>query len=69
MNVRTSLPIACAMGVFAIFSSQVQAAEPTQEITITGTRVERIPYDFSHTFPRARSRSRQPFPRTSTCSP
>ena len=46
MNVRVSLPIAAAMGVFAIFASSAQAAEP-QEITITGTRVETIPYDFA----------------------
>ena len=47
MNVRVSLPIAVAMGVFAIFASSAQAAEPTQEITITGTRVDTIPYDFA----------------------
>jgi UrcA family protein len=47
MNVRVSLPIALAMGVFAIFASSAQAAEPTQEITITGTRVDTIPYDFA----------------------
>jgi len=43
--VRASLPVALAMGALAAFSGSVQAAESAQEITITGTRVERIPYD------------------------
>jgi hypothetical protein len=42
---RASLPLVVAMGALAAFSSSAQAAEPSQEITITGTRVERIPYD------------------------
>jgi hypothetical protein len=46
MNVRTSLPIALAIGAFAVFGT-AQAAEPTQEVTITGTSVQEIPYDFS----------------------
>jgi UrcA family protein len=33
---------------FAVFgSSSAQAAEPTQEITITGTHVKTIPYDYA----------------------
>lgn len=47
MNARTRFPIAFAIGAFAIFGTCAQAAEPTQEVTITGTTVEQIPYDFS----------------------
>jgi UrcA family protein len=43
--VRASLPAVLAMGALAVLSSAAQAAEPAQEITITGTRVEQIPYD------------------------
>ena len=43
--VRASLPIVFALGALTAFGSYAQAAEPAQEITITGTRVERIPYD------------------------
>jgi hypothetical protein len=35
------------MSALAVFASSAQAAEPTQEITIVGTRVEHIPYDAS----------------------
>jgi UrcA family protein len=45
---RASLPIVFAIGALGVFGSYAQAAaEPTQEVTITGTKVERIPYDFS----------------------
>lgn len=52
MNVRASLPIAFAMGVFAFSGSYVQAAEPApgpgeSAVTITGTRVQTMPYDFA----------------------
>jgi len=51
MNARASLPIACAMGVFAFSSSYAQTAEPApgpgeSAVTITGTRVKTLPYDF-----------------------
>jgi UrcA family protein len=44
---RTSLPVVVASSAFAVLASSAQAAEPTQEVTITGTRVERIPYDIT----------------------
>lgn len=51
MNTSTRLPRAALHLAFAIgaitFLASAQAAEPTQEITITGTRVDRVPYDFS----------------------
>jgi len=40
-----SMPAVLAMAALAAFSGSAQAADPAQEITITGTRVERIPYD------------------------
>jgi hypothetical protein len=44
---RAGLPIALAMSALAVFTSSAHAAESTQEITIVGSRVERIPYDVS----------------------
>ena len=44
---RAGLPIAFAMSALAVFASSAQAAEPTQEITIVGSRVEHIPYGAS----------------------
>lgn len=40
-----------ALGALAVLCSVAQAAEPTQEITITGTRVESIPYDLTTHLP------------------
>jgi UrcA family protein len=45
--VRASLPVAFSISAFALFGNYALAAEPTQEVTITGTQVETIPYDFS----------------------
>jgi UrcA family protein len=45
--VRAALPVAFSISAFALFGNYAQAAEPAQEVTITGTQVERIPYDFS----------------------
>ena len=47
IGLRAGCAVAIAVGTFAIFSGTAQAAEPAQEITITGTRVERIPYDIT----------------------
>lgn len=43
----SGLPIAVVFGAFAILTGVAHAAEPAQEIAITGTRVERIPYDIT----------------------
>jgi UrcA family protein len=51
LNTSTRIPRAGLLLAFAVgaitFLGSAQAAEAPQEITITGTRVERIPYDFS----------------------
>jgi UrcA family protein len=44
---RTSFPVVIAMGSLVALGSLAQAAEPTPEVTITGTQVEKIPYDVS----------------------
>ena len=44
---RAGLRSAFAIGALALFGAAAQAAEPTPEITITGTHVKMIPYDFS----------------------
>ena len=43
---RNALHLAFAIGAIT-FVAAAQAAEPTQEITITGTRIDTVPYDFS----------------------
>lgn len=45
--VRVGLSIAFSMSAFALFGNYAQAAQSTQEVTISGTQVENIPYDFS----------------------
>jgi UrcA family protein len=48
---KSSLPIVFAIGALAVFASAAQAAEVSQEITITGTRTKTIPYDFATRMP------------------
>lgn len=47
MNTSRILCSAFAIGALAFFGTAAQAAEPTPEITITGTQVKTIPYDFA----------------------
>jgi UrcA family protein len=47
LKTSKTLCSAVAIGTLAFFGTVVQAAEPTPEITITGTQVKTIPYDFA----------------------
>ena len=47
MNTSKTLCSVFAVGAFALFGTAAQAAEPTPEITITGTQVKTVPYDFA----------------------
>ena len=49
--VRAGSAITLVLGALTVLCSVAQAAEPVQEITITGTRVEKIPYDFTTRLP------------------
>jgi UrcA family protein len=46
-TIRAGVCSAFAIGAVAFFSTAAQAAEPTPEITITGTQVKTVPYDFA----------------------
>ncbi len=49
--VRAGSCITLALGALTVLCGVAHAAEPAQEVTITGTRVENIPYDLSTRLP------------------